>query len=171
MLFALAGSDPDGDPITQAIDFGDGASAEAASAVHAYAAPGTYYVRGRGVDGFGLATEDTITVRVVAGIIGCMDSAASNYDPNANLPGDCTYGPTLVKMEEMTLQFVCDYERDFVQYQTVDTWGRLYDHWSDGTRTPAGDPYEILFETRNLGPVGAAPYGLTCDTYHDDAWP
>jgi Tfp pilus assembly protein PilE len=168
--FVATVSDPDGDALEIAIEFGDGMSARGADVRHAYHAPGTYYVRSRVVDAFGMTAEAYVTVRVVAPTIGCMDPAASNYDPNANVAGDCTYGPTLVKTEEMVRYFVCDWERDFRQYQSIDTWGRMYDHWSDGTMSPAGDAYRISYEERDLGPVTAAPYNLPCDAY-DDNWP
>lgn len=170
VLFSLSGEDPDGDLVGFGIEFGDGMSASGAVPTHAYYAPGIYYVRARAVDAFGLIAEDSLAVRVVAPTIGCMDPEASNYDPNANVSGDCTYGPTLVKTEELVRVFICDWEQGFVEYRSTDTWGRMYDHWSDGTITPAGDPYQISFTVEDLGPVTAAPYGLTCDTYTDD-WP
>lgn len=168
--FSLVGDDPDGDVIGYGIEFGDGMSASGQSVTHAYYAPGTYFVRARVVDPFGLVGEDSVAVQVVAPTIGCMDPAASNYDPNANLPGDCTYGPVIIKTEEFVRIFVCNYEQGFVEYLTTDTWGRMYDYWSDGTRTPAGDPYRISITTEDRGPVTAAPYGLICETYNDD-WP
>lgn len=169
--FRMEGVDPDGDLVGYGIEFGDGTSASGQAVGHAYFAPGTYYVRARVVDPFGMSAEDFLTLQVIAPTIGCMDTEASNYDPNANLPGDCTYGPRLVNTEEMILTFVCDWERNFRQYQFVDVWGRMYDYWSDGTMSPAGPAYQIGYEERDLGPVTAAPYGLTCETYNDDAWP
>jgi hypothetical protein len=170
VVFQITGSDPDGDLVGFGVEFGDGMSASGVSTTHAYYAPGMYYVRARVVDAFGLAGEDSLAVRVVAPTIGCMDPAANNYDPNANLPGDCSYGPTLVKTEELLRQFICDWEQGFVQYRSVDSWGRLYDYWSDGSRTPAGEAYQISYDVYDLGPVTAAPYGLLCDVYTDD-WP
>jgi hypothetical protein len=169
--FTIEGVDPDGDVVGYGIEFGDGMSASGPGVRHAFFVPGTYYVTARVVDPFGLSAEDRLTVQVVAFTIGCMDPEASNYDPNANIPGDCTYGPRLIKTEEMIMTFVCDWERNFRQYQSIDVWGRMYDYWSDGTMSPAGDPYQIGYEERDLGPVTAAPHGLTCYTYSDDAWP
>jgi hypothetical protein len=168
--FSMVGADPDGDVIGYGIEFGDGMSASGQTVTHAYYAPGTYFVRARVVDAFGLVGEDSVAVQVVAPTIGCMDPAASNYDPNANLAGDCTYGPTIIKTEELVRVFVCNYEQGFVEYVRTDTWGRMYDYWSDGTQTPVGDPYQISTTLEDRGPVTAAPYGLICDTYDDD-WP
>jgi len=65
--FAGVASDPEGDPVTVAWDFGDGSgSADPAPEPHVYAAPGAYQATFTATDSFGLAdpTPDTRTVTV-----------------------------------------------------------------------------------------------------------
>jgi PKD repeat protein len=74
-----ASRDADGDPLTFAWDFGDGATALAAQATHAYAAPGVYHARLRVTDAHGATDEATLAVPVAGAwaFDGSFDPAAS----------------------------------------------------------------------------------------------
>ena len=61
---AAGSSDPEGDALSFAWDFGDGAKAAGATATHAYAAPGEYVVTLRASDGRSASTASaTVTAR------------------------------------------------------------------------------------------------------------
>jgi glucose/arabinose dehydrogenase len=63
--FSSAGtSDPEGDPLTYAWDFGDGATSTQPSPVHTYAASGTYSARLAVSDGTSTTLATPITIRV-----------------------------------------------------------------------------------------------------------
>jgi PKD repeat protein len=67
VLFDATGSqDPDGTISQQRIDFGDGASTTAATAVHAYSAPGQYIARLLVTDNGGQTAAATQTIQVVS---------------------------------------------------------------------------------------------------------
>lgn len=50
----------------------------------------TYRINCQASDGTSLPQRST-TVTVVDAVQGCMDNTASNYNPQATIPGDCTY--------------------------------------------------------------------------------
>lgn len=90
--FVATGSDPDGDPLTFEIRTGDGAVIAGASGAHAYLDPNTYYATAVVSDGQGgNATSDPVRIDVLVTKLGCMDPAASNYDPEATEPTTCEY--------------------------------------------------------------------------------
>ncbi|MDA0173823.1 ThuA domain-containing protein [Solirubrobacter taibaiensis] len=64
VAFSATASDPDGDPITYAWDFGDGANATSAAPAHAFTAPGTYAVKVTVSDGKGGTATATLSVVV-----------------------------------------------------------------------------------------------------------
>ena len=64
--FSSAGSDPDGDALSYAWDFGDGGKAGGAKAEHTYTAPGTYTARVTVTDGGGRTGTATTTITVNA---------------------------------------------------------------------------------------------------------
>ena len=83
VITASAGgsSDPDGTIATSVIDFGDGTIANGASAVHAYAKPGTYTVRATVNDNLGASATTSASVNVLnqAPIAKIALSSASIY--------------------------------------------------------------------------------------------
>lgn len=85
-LSAAASSDPDGDAITYAWTFGDGATGDSRNESHRYAQDGVYTVRLIVTDtrGFADTAETTATVANVAPVIGAFAGAVL-------LPGE-TYG-------------------------------------------------------------------------------
>lgn len=62
--FTSSVSDPDGDPVTSRIDFGDGTSVPRASGVHSYWHAGSYRVRLSVTDSLGAAAQKELTVTV-----------------------------------------------------------------------------------------------------------
>jgi len=65
VVFSAAGSDPDGDAITYAWDFGDGSTAaQGRRARHTYAGPGTFVATVTVTDRAGLTGSDTVDVVV-----------------------------------------------------------------------------------------------------------
>ena len=66
VTFAAAASDPDGNALSYAWTFGDGASANGPSAVHAYAAAGTYTASVTVSDGLGGSVSSSVVVTVQA---------------------------------------------------------------------------------------------------------
>ncbi len=64
--FSSAASDPDGDSLTSAWDFGDGDRADGAAATHTYRRPGTYDAKVTVTDPRGNTAADTVRVRVAA---------------------------------------------------------------------------------------------------------
>ena len=79
VAFTASGQDAEGDALTYAWSFGDGASAEGASASHTFAAPGTYAVTVTVTDARGATGSATLTVVVEA------PSGASGTPPRAAL--------------------------------------------------------------------------------------
>jgi PKD repeat protein len=65
--FSAAGSDPDGDALTYAWDFGDGGVAYGAQATHVYEERGTYTARVTVTDTKGATGTATVQVRVTRG--------------------------------------------------------------------------------------------------------
>jgi PKD repeat protein/type 1 glutamine amidotransferase len=65
--FSATGTDPDGDPLTYAWDFGDGGTATGANASHTYSATGTYSAKVTVSDGRGGTGEATLSVVVTQG--------------------------------------------------------------------------------------------------------
>lgn len=65
-MSAAASSDPDGDALSYAWQFGDGAAGSGVTAVHAYAQPGTYQVRLIVTDVRGLADTTFTTATVIS---------------------------------------------------------------------------------------------------------
>jgi hypothetical protein len=70
MIFTGSATDPDGDAVTLAWDFGDGKSAAGAPTSHAFAVPGTYRVTLTATDTNGGTGVAFLTVVVVAPAIG-----------------------------------------------------------------------------------------------------
>ncbi len=64
VLFTAQGSDPDGDAITYAWDFGDGTSGTGRRARHTYTANGTYEAEVTATDEAGNTATDTVTIVV-----------------------------------------------------------------------------------------------------------
>ena len=64
IAFSATASDPDGDPVTYAWDFGDGGTAIGQNVSRSYAAPGTYTARITVSDGKGGTATDTVGVTV-----------------------------------------------------------------------------------------------------------
>jgi len=58
-------ADPDGDPLTYAWTFGDGAEAAGSTTAHTYAMPGTYEVTLRVIDGDGAQDTAALTIEVL----------------------------------------------------------------------------------------------------------
>jgi len=84
-LFAFSGlgsSDPDGDALSFAFDFGDGSSGEGPEAVHAYADPGAYRARLTVRDGRGGADASSCVVSVGAFPRGAGPLDAVDFSPN-----------------------------------------------------------------------------------------
>ena len=63
-------SDPDGDPLTYAWDFGDGNSSTASSTTHTYTSAGSYLAKLTVDDGQGNTDEETVTITVSGGTNG-----------------------------------------------------------------------------------------------------
>lgn len=64
VAFSASTSDPEGDPVTIAWDFGDGGVGSGATATHAYASPGTYHAVVTATDSGNGAARDTVVVVV-----------------------------------------------------------------------------------------------------------
>ena len=79
--FSAAGSDPDGDALTYAWEFGDGSTSFQQNPSHRYAAAGTYTAKVTVTDARGLTASDTIVV------------TAGNRAPTADLQATPTSGP------------------------------------------------------------------------------
>jgi hypothetical protein len=62
--FKATATDPDGDTLTYEWDFGDGATANTATAIHAYTTPGVWYAKVTVRDGKGGKTEKLLQVAV-----------------------------------------------------------------------------------------------------------
>ena len=62
--FKATATDPDGDTLTYEWDFGDGAKANTATAIHAYTTPGVWYAKVTVTDGKGGKTEKLLQVAV-----------------------------------------------------------------------------------------------------------
>lgn len=91
-------SDPDGDPLTYAWDFGDGNTSTGATPTHSYDAAGIYNVCLTVNDGYVDSTK-VCTLAVVydpaGGFVtggGWIDSPAGAYTPDPNLTGKATFG-------------------------------------------------------------------------------
>jgi DNA/RNA endonuclease G (NUC1) len=65
-MSAAGSSDPDGDALSYAWNFGDGTTASGVAATHAYAQPGTYTIRLIATDVRGLADTTTTTATVLS---------------------------------------------------------------------------------------------------------
>jgi hypothetical protein len=91
-------SDPDGDPLTYAWDFGDVSTGDGVSPTHAYTTPGLYDVCLDVNDGY-VNSPEICTIAVVydpsAGFVtggGWIDSPAGAYLANPELSGKATFG-------------------------------------------------------------------------------
>jgi PKD repeat protein len=85
VAFSPEVTDPNGDAVTLAWDFGDGTLSSGGAPTHAFAAPGTYEVRLTATDEHGAATSVTHSVRV-AEDPGPAPSFV--YSPSAPMEGD-----------------------------------------------------------------------------------
>jgi hypothetical protein len=65
----LSGHDPDGDPVTFSVDWGDGTVTTGSSSSHRYNAPGEYVVTGKAEDSHGSAGFVLSNVRVCAATV------------------------------------------------------------------------------------------------------
>lgn len=80
----LSGHDPDGDPLSYRIDWGDGTISNSATASHVYRTAGTYTVTGTVTDSKGASSSQSKTVTV----------EFSNHPPTASITVDPKQGDT-----------------------------------------------------------------------------
>jgi hypothetical protein len=95
IMFAVAASDGDGDPLSYAWSFGDSLTGSGASVLHAYAMPGTYTAAVTIKDGFGGSITSSVTVTVsVALAINSGGGAGGSFAPDRYFSGGRTYATT-----------------------------------------------------------------------------
>jgi len=85
VAFAVTASDPDGDVLSYAWNFGDGASGTGSTATHRFTVPGTYTVLVNVRDPLGASVTGSITVTVVA-----PSAPPTNVKVNFQLAGSAT---------------------------------------------------------------------------------
>jgi len=82
IAFTATGSDPDGDTLTYAWDFGDSGTASTKDAMHTYTAAGTYTAKVTVSDGKGGTASATLTVVVKA-----ADEVSTPVNVGGTVPG------------------------------------------------------------------------------------
>jgi large repetitive protein len=120
VAFNGSGSDPDGDTLTYAWNFGDGGTASGANATHTYLDNGVYTAALTVDDGHGHIATDTLLVTV------------NNVAPTASLSGPAT----AVRGQERLFSFSAS---DVSPADAAGTFGYLVD-WGDGTSTTTTGP-------------------------------
>nr|WP_168202636.1 ThuA domain-containing protein [Georgenia wutianyii] len=78
VTFTATASDPDGDDVTLAWDFGDGSTGEGAEVTHTYTEPGTYTATVTATDAGGASSTATVTVTVDGPPSQCDEVAPSD---------------------------------------------------------------------------------------------
>lgn len=81
-----------------------------------------------------------LTIRIVRPIIGCMDSTATNYNANANVPGRCIYGPGRVPTVDLTV--VTNFPPNYVPVNSSVPFNyQASPRWTFTNPTQVGTPY------------------------------
>jgi PKD repeat protein len=86
VAFTVGASDPDGDTLSYAWNFGDGSNGSGASSSHAYAAAGTYSAKVTASDPGGLSVTSTVSVAVSTSSGGSGGSGSGGAGGSGTLP-------------------------------------------------------------------------------------
>jgi hypothetical protein len=81
-----------------------------------------------------------LTITTVRPIIGCMDRTATNYNPLANSPGRCTYGPA--SGPAVDLQMVTNFPPNYLPVDSAVPFNyQVSPRWTFTNPTQVGTPY------------------------------
>lgn len=162
----IAASDPQSNPLTYNIDWGDGHSVTAGSATtysHSYAAAGIYYVNVEAVDSFG--NKDTKVIQMVVEAVGLarhykssplVFDAINNRVINVNPDNDTITAIDAVSGAKLFESAVGKDPRTLAVADNGEIWVANYD---EGSLSVLNGQGHLLTTVKQMSP-GAKPYGV-----------